>query len=106
MRPGTGGNRRAGWYAGGVILLMLGFGVGVIANLLLHAAAPVGQCVQFLPGFWVCNSWGWYATVVLVLGLFATLVGVGMVALAVQMPRAPLRLFDTEGRYPPDPSEP
>ncbi len=106
MRPGVGGNRRAGFLSGGVLLLILGLGVGILLNLYLHMTAPAGGCQTIGTLLHVCSSWGWYATVVLTLGAFATLVGAGMVGLGLQLPSSPLRLFDTEGVYPPDPAEP
>lgn len=106
MRPGVGGNRRAGWIVGGSLLIFLGLGLGIVLNLYLHLIAPVGGCIVVASDFHVCSSWGWYATVVVSLGAFATLVGAGMVWLASQVPRAPLRVFDSEGRFPPDPAEP
>jgi hypothetical protein len=106
MRPGVGGNRRAGFLAGGALLLLLGFGGCMIVNLLLHLSAPLGGCLALPGGFHVCSGWGWYATTLFALGVLATLVGAGMVWLGLRMPAGPLRLFDTEGRFPPDPSEP
>ena len=105
-RPGVGGNRRAGLLAGGAVLLTLGLGVAIILNLLAHLGVPAGSCRTLVPGLHICDTWGWYATVVFVLGIFASLVGAGMIALGQQLPASPLRVFDTEGAHPPDPAEP
>lgn len=108
MRPGVGGNRRAGLLAGGAILLILGMGGGVIFNLAIHQFAstlnPPCYSSAYLPV--VCEGWGWGATIVLCLGAFAAIIGAAMISIGLQLPPMPLRLFDTEGKYPPDPSEP
>ena len=106
MRPGVGGNRRAGLISGGSLLLLIGMGGGILLNIYLHMVPALGQCQMFLRIMHVCSEWGWYATVVLALGAFATLIGSGMIWLGLQLPSSPLRLFDTEGAYPPDPAEP
>lgn len=106
MRPGVGGNRRAGLLAGGSLLLVIGMGGAILLNIFLHLLPAVGQCELFVGLLRVCNEWGWYATIVLALGAFATLVGAGMIWLGLQLPVSRLRLFDTEGHYPPDPAEP
>lgn len=87
-------------------MVLLGMGGGILANIYLHIAAPSPGCMEVLGLVHVCSTWGWYATIVLVMGAFAMLVGIGMVWLGLQLPAAALRLFDTEGRYPPDPAEP
>lgn len=106
-RPGVGGNRRAGLLLGGGLLILLGLGVMIVLNLALHALAmSEGHCINVLGLVLVCHNWYWGATVVAALGAFATLVGAGMITLGAQRPTAPLRLFDTEGRWAPDPEEP
>ena len=88
------GNQRAGFIVAGLLLVLLGWGVGVVANYVLHAVAPSGGIplglVTVYPG------WSWYATFVLILGVFATLLGLGMFYLAMQKPRAPVHLPDVE----------
>lgn len=91
------------------MLLILGLGIGIILNLALHQFAyglPPPSCVTspYFPP--VCATWGWGATIVLVLGAFASVIGAAMISIGLQLSPAPLRLFDTEGKFPPDPAEP
>jgi hypothetical protein len=100
------GNRRAGLFAAGGVLLFLGMGVAIVLNILLHQLATPTSCLNIAGILTICPNWGWGATIVVCLGVFTSIVGVGLLMLGMQLPPAPLRLFDTEGRGPPDPSDP
>lgn len=98
------GNRRAGFIVAGSLLLILGTGVGMLANLALHSIAPAQGLSLGL--FTVYPGWSWYATVVFVLGAFATLVGLGMLWLSGFSPSGPVHLPDTEGPAAAPPAPP
>ncbi|MEM0129188.1 MAG: hypothetical protein QXG65_03375 [Thermoplasmata archaeon] len=80
-----GADARFGMMAAGLLLLVLGAGFGVIANLLVHRLAPASG----MPILWVRvgPSLGPYAWAVLGLGLFATVIGGVLVGIARGMPR-------------------
>ncbi len=89
------GNRRAGYLVGASFLIVFGFGIGVVLNIVAHLTAPTqGSSIFFVT---VYPMWGWYATLTLVLGTLATFVGLGMIWLAMNIPYGPLSLPDTEG---------
>jgi len=75
-----GGDERIGYRAGGVLLLVVGWGFGVFLNLLLHWMAPSsGQAV----GPWrIYPSLGVYALGAVGLGLVAGVVGIVMLWIA------------------------
>lgn len=84
------GDARAGYLAGGFLLLVLGWGVGVLANLLVHAlASATGHA--FGP-FWIYPTWGVWAYGVAILGFFAGALGAAMLSLGWSMPEGPLVL--------------
>jgi hypothetical protein len=79
-----GGDERIGYWAGGSLLLLVGWGLGVALNLILHFGAPAAGMPL---GPWrVYPDMGIYAWGVLALGLVAGLVGVVMLWLAGRAP--------------------
>ncbi len=80
-----GGDERIGYNAGGIFLILLGWLVGVVANVLLHLTAPAGGTAV---GPWrVYPTLGPYAWGVLGLGVAAGLIGVTMLWIARQSPK-------------------
>ena len=86
----SGGDARVGWYIAGGLLILLGWGVAVLANVVAHARAPAsGMAI----GPWhVYAQYGLLAEVTLGIGLFTGLIGAGLVWLAYRTPPGPLRL--------------
>jgi hypothetical protein len=79
-----GGDARIGYRAGGIFLILVGWGVGILANLLLHSMAPsTGELV----GPWrIYPTLGVYALGLAGLGAVAGIVGVFMLWLAQRSP--------------------
>jgi hypothetical protein len=75
-----GGDERIGYRLGGAFLLVVGWGLGVILNVVVHAMAPAtGEWV----GPWrVYPALGVYAVGALALGAVAGVVGLFMLWLA------------------------
>ncbi|MCI4347823.1 MAG: hypothetical protein L3J97_04295, partial [Thermoplasmata archaeon] len=75
---------RIGYRIGGVLLLVVGWGLGVVLNITLHRLAPAaGQAI----GPWrIYPALGSYAWSVVALGLVAGVVGVVMLWLAQRAP--------------------
>lgn len=92
---GDSGNRRAGYFIAASFLLILGFGVGVALNILVHITAPSqGVRVFFVT---VYPYFGWYAVLVLALGVVSAFIGLGMIWLGLNERFGRLSLPDTEG---------
>lgn len=86
----AGGDARLGWYLAGALLILVGWGVGVLANVVAHARAPAAGLAI---GPWhVYAQYGLFAEVTLGIGLFAGAIGAGLVWLAYRTPPGPLRL--------------
>lgn len=84
------GDVRLGYFIAGGTLIALGWGVGVLANVLLHRWAPAG-------GFHILHAYfgpalGPYAWAVVGFGLFTGAVGVVLVALGRTAPKGPFVL--------------
>lgn len=85
-----GGDERAGYYVAGGLLLFLGWGLGVVANVLLHLmAGSAGMAVGWVR---ISSTLGDYAWAVLGFGLFTGAVGAVLIALARASPKAPVVL--------------
>jgi hypothetical protein len=84
------GDARAGYLAGGALLLVLGWGAGILLNVVLHAVAPSGGHV--VETFWFGPKFGYYAWGVAVLGFFTGALGAAMLALGWSMPSGRLVL--------------
>lgn len=80
-----GGDERYGWYAAGSLLVGLGWGFGVVLNVLLHRLAPAGG--HRLEGIYFGPSFGPYAWATLGLGLATGAIGVALIGLARGAPR-------------------
>lgn len=84
------GDVRFGYYLAGGILVTLGWGLGVFANLVLHLTAPAGG--YRLLHVEIGGSLGPYAWAVLGLGLFTGAFGGVLLALGRSAPRGPIVL--------------
>ena len=80
-----GGDERIGYAAGGVLLIVVGWGLGIALNLVLHHVAPAsGEVV----GPWrIYPTLGVYALGMLGVGALAGVVGVFMLWLSRRAPR-------------------
>jgi fructose-specific phosphotransferase system IIC component len=80
-----GGDERIGFRAGGIFLIVIGWGLGVIANILLHRMAPsTGEIIGPLR---IYPTLGVYALGLVGLGAVAGVVGVFMIWLGQHSPR-------------------
>lgn len=83
-----GGDERVGYLAAGVLLILVGWGLAIALNVVLHATAPSSG---WLLGPWrIGSSFGAYAQATLLLGLFTGLLGVGLLLIGRRAPRGPL----------------
>lgn len=80
-----GGDERIGYRAGGIFLLVVGWGLGVITNIVVHRMAPsTGEVF----GPWrIYPALGVYALGLVGLGAVAGVVGIFMLWLAQRSPR-------------------
>ncbi len=80
-----GGDVRLGYFGAGATLIALGWGLGVVVNLLAHFLAPsVGSRLLHYD---IGRSLGPYAWAVLGLGLFTGAFGVVLIALGRSSPK-------------------
>ena len=86
----TGGDERAGFYVAGALLVAVGWGVAVVLNAILHAAAPVGG-IDLGP-IVVHAQWGAYAQATALIGLLTGGIGAGILWTAPASPAGPLVL--------------
>lgn len=84
------GDPRAGYFAAGGLLIALGWGLGVGANVLLHLAARGGSISLHFAR--VGGTMGPYAGAALALGLFTGAFGVALLAIGRATPRGPVVL--------------
>jgi len=79
------GDERAGYFIGGGLLIFLGWGVAVVANLLLHfAAGSGGLSLHF---FRISTTLGPYAWATFGFGLFTGAIGLLLLLLGRVSPR-------------------
>lgn len=81
------GDIRLGYYAAGGVLIALGWGLGVVANVALHWLAPAGGFHLF--HLEIGRALGPYAWATLGLGLFTGAFGVLLLGLAGSSPGGP-----------------
>lgn len=86
----TGGDERAGYFIAGGLLILLGWGAGVIANLVVHYAA--GSTGRTLGWVRITSTLGSYAWALLGLGLVTGAIGVVLLAIARATPKGRLVL--------------
>jgi hypothetical protein len=84
------GDERAGYFASGAILIGLGWGLGVVVNVVLHLTAPVGGV--WVAGVYFARSFGDYAWAVLGFGLVTGVLGVAILGVGRTASRGPLVL--------------
>lgn len=98
----VGGNPRAGLLAAGALLILLGFGLAVVLNLLLHMMA--GTAGMTIGPSRITSTVGDVAWAVVGTGLLTGLFGVGLLLVARSLPRGPLALPGAAYPEPPGPS--
>jgi len=84
------GDARLGYFIAGGLLIALGWGLGVVGNIVLHLLAPSG-------GHWIFHAYfapslGPYAWAVVGLGLLSGAMGVVLLGLGRGSPRGPFVL--------------
>jgi hypothetical protein len=79
------GDVRLGYFGAGSVLIALGWGLGVVVNVLAHLLAPSGG--SRLLHYDIGRALGPYAWAVLGLGLFTGTLGVVLLALGRGAPR-------------------
>ena len=84
------GDDRIGLFVAGATLMVLGWGLGIVLNLVLHWAARSGPFVLWTVHFG--PTLGAYSWAVYGLGLATGIVGVALVYEGVQAPRGPFVL--------------
>jgi hypothetical protein len=85
-----GGDRRIGWLVGGSFFAILGIGVLVAANLVLHHLAPAGGS-RWGP-IWIGSTMGWYAWSAVGFGILVGALGFLLVYLGFREPRGNFEL--------------
>jgi len=88
MDPGV--DERVGFFLAGGLLIALGWGLGVVANLALHALA--GSQGMTLGWVRITSTLGSYAWGVFAFGLFTGAIGTVLLVLGRGSPKAPLVL--------------
>ena len=82
-----GGSERTGLAIAGALLVLIGFGGGVLAHLLAHL---LGDSTGLAVGPWTVHSTlGPYAWALLVFGFVTGLIGVAFLAMARDEPKGP-----------------
>ncbi|HYK93766.1 MAG TPA: hypothetical protein VEY07_06960 [Thermoplasmata archaeon] len=84
------GDVRAGWAIGGIVLLLLGWGLAVVVNVLLHLEAPASGTM--IGPYRVFHDLGAFAWLSVGIGLFTGAIGAGLLWLSREAPRGPIVL--------------
>lgn len=84
----TGGDDRLGFRVAGAVLVVLGWGIADLLNVLLHRAAPTAGLA--VGPYTVFPAFGLLGEITFVVGLFTGLIGVGLLWVAESAPRGPL----------------
>jgi hypothetical protein len=84
------GDERIGYFVAGAVLIALGWGLGVVLNLLLHWAARNGGFEVWTVHFGA--AWGDYAWAVFGLGYATGAVGAALLGVAATTPRGAFAL--------------
>lgn len=84
------GDERAGYFSAGAILIALGWGVGVLLNVVLHLTAPSGG--HWLYGVFLGRDFGAYAWATVGLGAVTGAIGAAIVGVGTSAPKGPLVL--------------
>jgi hypothetical protein len=85
-----GGDERVGYFLAGGLLIALGWGLGVVANLALHTlAGSQGMTIGWVR---ITATLGSYAWGVFAFGLFTGAIGAVLLVLGRGSPKAPLVL--------------
>jgi hypothetical protein len=84
------GDERAGLFGAGGLLIFLGWGLGVVVNLVVHHWAPAGG--ERILGVYFGPALGVYAEATLAFGLVTGAIGVVLVGLARASPKGPVVL--------------
>ena len=85
-----GGDERLGFEVAGGLLVTFGWGIGVVANVLLHRLAPANGVV--IGSIRLFPKLGPYSWAVLGFGLFAGALGVALLLLSRSAPKGPVVL--------------
>ncbi|HEV2166780.1 MAG TPA: hypothetical protein VGS23_07410 [Thermoplasmata archaeon] len=86
----VGGDERLGLRIAGSLLLLVGLGFGILANLYLHATA--GATGTSFGPWTISSSLGPYAWATFGFGLFASAIGLGLWWISRGSPKGPIAL--------------
>jgi len=84
------GDERLGYFIAGGLLTFLGWGMGIVVNVLLHVLSPKGG--RHLFGLYFGQTLGVYAWATLALGVATGAMGIVLIALARESPKGALAL--------------
>ncbi len=82
------GSIRVGWFVAGGLLIALGWGLGIVANLVLHRLAPAGGLV--IGSVRIFPALGPYAWAAFGFGAFTGMMGLAIVLLGRTAPKGPI----------------
>lgn len=88
------GDERLGYFIAGGLLIALGWGLGVVLNVLLHLLGPSGG--HRVADVWFSPTWGAYGWAILLFGAGTGLFGAVLLALGRSAPKGPIVLPGAE----------